>query len=74
MLEMLKNSISLFFQGKLFAEPAKAYTQLAFAILTSTILFVAARKVGLAAVPSAAIAGAIGGALQPFLFRKLRYR
>ena len=74
MFEMLKSSINLFFRGKLFAEPTKAYTQLAIGILTAAILFVAARKAGLDAVPSAAIAGAVGGALQPYLFRNLRYR
>jgi hypothetical protein len=74
MLEMIKSSMALFFQGKLFAEPAKAYTQLALGILSGALLFIAARKLGYAAVPSAAVAGAVSGALQPYLFRNLRYR
>jgi hypothetical protein len=74
MFEMVKSSISLFFQGKLFAEPFKAYTQLGIGILTSAIVLIGAREAGLAVVPAAAIAGAVGGILQPFLFRNLRYR
>lgn len=74
MFEMLKSSAGLFFRGKLFAEPQKAYTQLALGILTGALIFIAARKIGLAAVHSAVIAGGVSGALQPFLFRNLRYR
>lgn len=71
---MIKNSIGLFFRGRLFAEPQKAYTQLALGILTGALIFIAARKAGIAAVPSSVVAGAIAGALQPYLFRNLRYR
>ncbi|MCC7253163.1 hypothetical protein [Hyphomicrobium sp.] len=74
MLEMVRSSASLFFQGKLFAEPLKAYTQLALGILIAAIVLVAAREGGLALVPAAALAGFIAGALQPYLFRNLRYR
>lgn len=74
MLEMVKISASLFFQGKLFAEPLKAYTQLAIGIFIAAIALVAAREGGLALVPATALAGFIGGALQPYLFRNLRYR
>lgn len=74
MFEMFKSSIGLFFRGKLFAEPQKAYAQLALGIVAGAIVLVVARKLGFAAVPSAVIAGAVSGALQPYLFRNLRYR
>ena len=48
MWAMVQSSITLFFRGKLFADPAMVVRQLA--------------------------AGLIGGALQPYLFKDLRYR
>lgn len=74
MLAMISSSIGLFFRGKLFAEPAKAYTQLFIGVLITAAALLAARKGGLPPVPAATIAGLIGGALQPYLFRNLRYR
>jgi hypothetical protein len=74
MFEMVRSSASLFFQGKLFSEPLKANTQLAIGILIAAIVLVAAHGGGLALVPAAALAGFIGGAIQPYLFRNLRYR
>jgi hypothetical protein len=75
MFEMVKSSIGLFLRGKLFAEPGKAYTQLALGIIFTTLCFVAALRFG--GVPlwmAAVIAGFLGGTLQPYLFRNLRYR
>ena len=75
MFEMVLSSISLFFRGKLFAEPVHAYTQLAIGIFFAATCFVLATRVaGLPYWASAAIAGFLGGALQPRLFRDLRYR
>lgn len=75
MFEMLKSTISLFFRGKLFAEPAKAYTQLMIGVIFTALLFIAcAIYAGLPLWMAAAIAGFIGGASQPILFRNLRYR
>jgi len=75
MFEMVRNSIGLFFSGKLFAEPARAYTQLAIGILFAALCFILATRVaGLPYWASAAVAGFFGGALQPRLFRDLRYR
>jgi uncharacterized membrane protein YjjP (DUF1212 family) len=75
MIDMVKTSMGLFLRGKLFADPVKAYTQLALGILFTAGCFVAALKFG--GIPhwaAAAIAGFLGGALQPYLFRNLRYR
>ena len=75
MLDMVKNSIGLFLRGKLFAEPGKAYTQLVLGILFTVLCFIAALRFGGVTHPAAAaIAGFLGGTLQPYLFRNLRYR
>ncbi|MFA5951152.1 MAG: hypothetical protein WC807_12795 [Hyphomicrobium sp.] len=75
MFDMVKTSACLFLTGKLFAEPAKAYTQLAFGILFTVLCYFAALRFGeLPHVAASAIAGFLGGALQPYLFRNLRYR
>jgi hypothetical protein len=75
MLDMVKNSVSLFFQGKLFAEPGKAYMQLAIGVLLTALCFIAAHKfAGLPYWAAASVAGFLGGAIQPYLFRDLRYR
>jgi hypothetical protein len=75
MLDMVRSSIVLFFRGKLFADPGKAYTQLAIGIVFTALVMLAATK--LATLPlwaAAAIAGFLGGVLQPYLFKNLRYR
>ncbi len=75
MIEMVKNSMVLFLRGKLFAEPGKAYMQLMLGVLLTVLLFVAALRFGgLPHWVAAAAAGFVGGALQPYLFRNLRYR
>lgn len=75
MIEMVKNSIGLFFRGKLFAEPSKAYMQLLLGVLFTALCFIAALRFGgLPHWGAAIVAGFLGGALQPYLFRNLRYR
>ncbi len=75
MFDMVKNSITLFLSGKLFAEPSKAYTQLALGIaFTAACFLIALHFGGLPHWTAAAIAGFLGGTLQPYLFRNLRYR
>ena len=74
MWTMATSSMSLFFRGKLFADPAAAYRQLAIGIAVTAILMIG---LGLAGAPlwiAALISGLIGGALQPYLFKDLRYR
>ena len=75
MFEMVRSAILLFFRGKLFADPGQAYTQLAIGILFAALCFVlAVRFAGLPYWLAAIIAGFLGGALQPRLFRDLKYR
>jgi hypothetical protein len=73
MWAMARSSIVLFFRGKLFAEPGKAIVQLLIGILVTAVLFVVLAKVGAPSWLAALAAALVGGALQPFLFRNLRY-
>lgn len=74
MWDMAKSSMTLFFQGRLFSDPAQVFRQTALGVAASVILIVGLAKAGLPLAAAAAIAGLIGGALQPYLFRDLRYR
>lgn len=75
MIDMVRNSIGLFLRGRLFAEPGKAYAQLALGVMFTVLCFIAALRFGgLPHWAAAVIAGFLGGALQPYLFRNLRYR
>ena len=73
MWAMAQNSIVLFFRGKLFAEPGKAMMQLLIGIIVTALIFVILAKLGAPIWLAALIAALIGGALQPFLFRRLRF-
>jgi hypothetical protein len=74
MWEMAKSSILLFVQGKLFAEPNKVYRQTAIGAAVTAALLVVLAKVGVPLPAAAGLAGLVGGALQPYLFKDLRYR
>ncbi|ACK52638.1 conserved hypothetical protein [Methylocella silvestris BL2] len=74
MLEMAKSSIVLFFRGKLFSDPSKVYGQIAKGAAATAIILIALAKIGLPLAVAAGVAGLIGGALQPYLFKDLRYR
>jgi hypothetical protein len=74
MWSMATISMSLFFRGKLFADPASAYRQLAIGIAVTAILMILLAKLGAPIWGAALVAGLIGGALQPYLFKDLRYR
>ena len=74
MWTMATSSMSLFFRGKLFADPASAYRQLAIGIAVTAILMIGLRLAGAPLWVAALVSGLIGGALQPYLFKDLRYR
>lgn len=73
MWEMTKNSIVLFFRGKLFADPRMVTRQLAIGIVVTAILFVGLAKAGAPLWLAALVAALLGSGLQPYLFKDLRY-
>lgn len=74
MWDMAKSSMTLFFQGKLFSEPGKVYRQTALGAAATALVLVVLAKFGMPVVLAAGLAGLIGGALQPWLFKDLKYR
>lgn len=82
MWEMAKNSMILFMQGRLFQNSAHVFRQVFFGtIITACILIVVALALTLADFGpqnyviwiAAGVAGFLGGLLQPYLFKDLKY-
>ena len=74
MWSMAITSIGLFFRGKLFANPAQVYRQIAIGVLVTAVLLFVLTVAGVPVWLAALIAGFGGGMLQPYLFKDLRYR
>lgn len=74
MLDMVKNAILLFFQGRLYADPPKVYRQLAIGVGIAVAVFLLALFAHLPVLAAAGVAGFVGGAVQPYLFKDLRFR
>ena len=73
MLDMFKDSATLFLQGRLFKDFSSVLRQLAIGIAIAVVLLVALAKLGLSVGLAAFIAAAISGAVQPYLFKDLKY-
>jgi hypothetical protein len=74
MWTMARSAIGLFFRGRLFADPRKAYLLLALGCALTAAVFAAAVFAGAPPWAAAALAGFMGGGVQPFLFKNIRYR
>ena len=74
MFAMAMNSITLFFQGKLFAQPGLVFRQIAIGVVVTALVLIIAAKAGVPLLLAAALAGLIGGGLQPYLFKDLKYK
>jgi hypothetical protein len=74
MWSMAITSIGLFFRGKLFANPAQVYRQIAIGLVATAVVLLVLAVAGVPAWLAALVAGFAGGALQPYLFKDLRYR
>jgi len=72
MFEMALNSAKLFFAGKLFKDPTQALRLLAVGIAVGALVVLAC---GFAAPlwVAAFIGGAVAGALQPILYKSLKF-
>ncbi|WP_208112027.1 hypothetical protein [Zavarzinia compransoris] len=71
---MAKSSVGRFFEGTLFADPPKAYSQMAIGIGATAALVVLLGLIGAPLWLAGLCGGVAGGALQPYLFKNLRYR
>ncbi len=74
MWEMAKNSMILFARGKLFKNLGSVMSKAMLGILiTATIFVVLANFLATGIYLAAAISAFIGGAIQPYLFKDLKY-
>ncbi len=73
MWQMTQNSIVLFFRGKLFADPGKVIRQLLIGIVVTAVLLIVLAKIGAPLWLAALVAALLGGGLQPYLFKDLKY-
>jgi hypothetical protein len=74
MLDMAKNSIQLFFQGRLFQDRGQVMRQVALGAGGTAVMAMVLLALGLPIWLAAIVAGALGGAIQPYLFKNLKYR
>lgn len=73
MWDMFQNSLTLFFKGKLFREPMQVLKQWLIGLVIAVLALIVLVKLGVA-LWLAVLVVAIGvGALQPWLFRNLKY-
>ncbi len=74
MWEMAKSSITLFFRGKLFQNPQLVYRQLAIGIGITIVVVVGLDLVGAPLWLCGVAGGFVGGLVQPWLFKDLKYQ
>jgi len=74
MWTMAASALSLFLRGQLFANPRKAYGLLAAGILFTALICMILTVAGTPLWAAAMIAGFLGGGLQPFLFKTVKFR
>ena len=73
MWDMFTNSLRLFVKGKLFREPRMVLRQWLIGIVATLVVLVVLVKLGAPLWLAVLIASIAGGALQPFLFKNLKY-
>jgi hypothetical protein len=69
MWEMAAGSIGLFVRGKLFAQPAKVFRQIAIGVLATAAVLAVLAVIGVPPWLATLLAGFGGSTLQPNLFR-----
>ncbi len=74
MFDMFKNSVILFMRGKLFQDMSAALRQAIIGIVVTALLCILLVTLGIPLLISVLIAALIGGGLQPYLFKDLKYR
>lgn len=70
---MFTNSLRLFLKGKLFREPHMVLRQWLIGVAATLVALVVLVKLGMPLWLAVLLASLGGGALQPFLFKDLKY-
>ena len=73
MWDMFTNSLRLFLKGKLFREPRQVLRQWLIGAAVTLLVLVVLARVGLPLWLAVLLASLGGGALQPYLFKDLKY-
>ncbi|MBL4756729.1 MAG: hypothetical protein JKY32_03540 [Rhizobiales bacterium] len=73
MFELAKNSATLFLQGRLFKDLGAVVRMAIIGVVITAAILVGMSFAGLPLWINAVIAGFIGGAIQPYLFKDLKY-
>jgi len=73
MWSMFVNSLALFLKGRLFRDPRQVLRQWAIGFAVTLVLVVVLAKIGVPIWLAVAFAALAGGALQPWLFKDLKY-
>ncbi len=73
MLDMFVNSFILFWKGRLFQDIGHVIKQAAIGMVIAAVIVILAVKAGLALWMAIVIASLISGAIQPYLFKDLKY-
>ena len=73
MWDMFRNSLLLFIKGKLFRDPRMVARQWLIGLAVALVTLVVLAKLGLPLWLAVALAAFGAGALQPFLFKNLKY-
>jgi hypothetical protein len=74
MFDMFWNSVLLFLRGRLFQDTNKVMMRAGLGATVCALLLIVLVKAGLAMWVSVVLTSLIAGALQPRLFRDLKYR
>lgn len=73
MWDMFLNSLTLFFKGKLFREPMQVLKQWLVGLVVAVVALIILVKLGVALGLAVLLVAISVGALQPWLFRNLKY-
>lgn len=73
MFDMFMNSVTLFLRGKLFKDIGKVFRKALVGSIITASLCIALTIAGVPTVFSLVIGAMIGGAIQPWLFKDLKY-
>jgi hypothetical protein len=73
MWSMFVQSAQLFLKGKLFRDPAMVFRQSVIGVAIGVVVLVVLAKLGMPVWTAAGLAGLATGAVQPYLFKDLKY-
>jgi hypothetical protein len=73
MFDMFLNSIVLFFKGKLFQDMGSVVKQALIGITITAVICIVAAKIGAPLWLAFTLGAIVGGLIQPWLFKDLKY-